>query len=100
MTKHFTLAHGQEEPSSSRRQSTVVSIQKDKTKSPQGKKTNTLTVAKAKTERLNSLEIEDTQSRITERAYELFDRRGGHHGQDLDDWLTAEREILSEESGS
>ena len=37
-------------------------------------------------------------SRIAERAYELWKHRGGHHGQDLEDWLTAEREVLSEES--
>jgi hypothetical protein len=35
--------------------------------------------------------------RIAERAYELWQHRGGHHGQDLEDWLTAEREVLSEE---
>ena len=35
--------------------------------------------------------------RIAERAYELYQHRGGHHGQDLEDWLAAEREVLSEE---
>jgi hypothetical protein len=35
--------------------------------------------------------------RIAERAYELYHHRGGHHGQDLEDWLAAEREVLSEE---
>lgn len=35
--------------------------------------------------------------RIAERAYELWQHRGGHHGQDLEDWLAAEREVLSEE---
>jgi len=39
----------------------------------------------------------DVEVRITQRAYELFHRRGGHHGQDLDDWLVAEQEVLAEE---
>lgn len=32
---------------------------------------------------------------IAARAYELFLERGGTHGHDLDDWLTAERELVS-----
>ena len=31
--------------------------------------------------------------RIAERAYELYLARGGEHGNDWEDWLTAEREI-------
>jgi hypothetical protein len=42
----------------------------------------------------------DLEARIRERAYALHRRQGGHHGQDLDDWLTAEREVLSEEACS
>ena len=30
---------------------------------------------------------------IANRAYELFLQRGGQHGQDFEDWLTAEREL-------
>lgn len=41
---------------------------------------------------------EDIQPRIAERAYELYQRRGGHHGQDLDDWFLAEQEVMAEES--
>lgn len=37
------------------------------------------------------------QPRITERAYELYQRRGGHHGQDLDDWFLAEQEVMAED---
>lgn len=40
----------------------------------------------------------DRQARIAERAYALYQRRGGHHGQDLDDWLAAEREVSAETS--
>ena len=30
---------------------------------------------------------------IARRAYELYEKRGGEHGHDLDDWLQAEREL-------
>ena len=32
---------------------------------------------------------------LARRAYEIFQRRGGAPGRDLDDWLQAERELLS-----
>jgi len=32
---------------------------------------------------------------IAKRAYELYSERGSRHGYALDDWLEAEREILS-----
>src|SRR5260221_6695793 len=31
---------------------------------------------------------------IAKRAYQLFERRGNAHGFDLDDWITAEKELL------
>lgn len=31
---------------------------------------------------------------IQKRAYELFEKRGGLHGFDLEDWVQAEKEIL------
>jgi hypothetical protein len=31
---------------------------------------------------------------VARRAYELFLSRGGEHGHDLDDWFSAERELL------
>ncbi|MGA2856973.1 MAG: DUF2934 domain-containing protein [Candidatus Sulfotelmatobacter sp.] len=34
------------------------------------------------------------QDRIRERAYELYESRGGEPGQDEQDWLRAEQEIL------
>ena len=33
---------------------------------------------------------------IARRAYELFQRRGGAPGRDLEDWLQAERELRPE----
>jgi len=32
-------------------------------------------------------------SEVAKRAYEIYQRRGGSHGADLDDWLEAEREL-------
>ena len=34
------------------------------------------------------------EKRIRERAYELYESRGCEHGQDVQDWLRAEQEIL------
>jgi hypothetical protein len=36
---------------------------------------------------------EDRAERIRKRAYEIFVQRGAATGKDLDDWLTAEREV-------
>jgi hypothetical protein len=32
---------------------------------------------------------------IAQRAYELYQLRGGHPGREFEDWLEAEREVLS-----
>jgi hypothetical protein len=34
-----------------------------------------------------------TDEAIAQRAYELYQARGGTHGADVDDWLQAEREL-------
>ena len=39
---------------------------------------------------------ENLQVLIAKRAYELYNERGYRHGSALDDWLDAEREILSQ----
>jgi len=39
---------------------------------------------------------ESLYDRIARRAYEKFLARHGRHGSDLEDWLSAEREILDE----
>ena len=33
---------------------------------------------------------------VAEKAYELHEKRGSRHGHDLEDWLEAERWVLSE----
>jgi len=37
-------------------------------------------------------ELESLRRQVTTRAYDLFERRGGAAGRELDDWLSAERE--------
>ena len=38
----------------------------------------------------------ELQRRIARKAYELYEQRGRKHGHDREDWLEAERLILSE----
>lgn len=33
------------------------------------------------------------RERIAARAFELYEARGGEHGQDMDDWLQAEQQV-------
>jgi hypothetical protein len=39
--------------------------------------------------------VENCDARIAKRAYELYQQRGGCHGEDQADWFEAERQILS-----
>ena len=39
---------------------------------------------------------EELRRKIAERAYFYFLERGGEHGHDIEDWLRAEREVLTE----
>jgi hypothetical protein len=39
-----------------------------------------------------------SHDRIKERAFELYEGRGGESGQDEQDWLRAEQEILKQNS--
>jgi hypothetical protein len=34
------------------------------------------------------------QARIAQRAYELYEQRGRQEGQDLEDWLHAEQQLV------
>jgi hypothetical protein len=49
-----------------------------------------------------SVRILSTREKIEQRAYELYLARGGEGGDDLADWLAAERELteLPEQSNS
>lgn len=37
---------------------------------------------------------EEFQTRISKRAYELYEQRGWQHGNDQADWFQAEKEVL------
>ena len=37
---------------------------------------------------------EDLEEQVRCRAYEIYERRGGADGHDLEDWLQAESELL------
>jgi len=103
MAKHSASAHGQEAPqppSHARRQRKAVLIKKDAKKPVRKKLPKTATLIGAEPLKENFSTNGDLEARIRERAYALHRRQGGHHGQDLEDWLTAEREILSEEACS
>lgn len=41
-----------------------------------------------------------THDAVGRRAYELFEARGRERGNDLDDWLQAERELETRHRGS
>ena len=45
-----------------------------------------------------SAKPQDLQKRIEEKAYELYERRGYSHGNDLADWLEAERMIKAQDN--
>ena len=100
MAKRQTSVHDQEEPQSpsrSKPQAKEASIKKD-SKKPAPKKTPKTKPMAIPELSLGSPSVNgDIQARIADRAYELHRHRGGHHGQDLEDWLAAEREVLSEE---
>ena len=41
-----------------------------------------------------------THEEIELRAYQIYVDRGGAHGQDVDDWLRAERELIASYQGT
>jgi hypothetical protein len=105
MTKHTASAQDQEEPqrpSRSSPQAKMALIKKENKKPakkagrPKMPKPPTMTISDPLL--LNSPSTNgNVDPRIAERAYELWEHRGGHHGQDLEDWVAAEREVRSEE---
>jgi len=40
---------------------------------------------------------EELYGKISKIAYELYERRGWHQGQDMSDWLDAERQVFAQE---
>ena len=55
---------------------------------------NTVTDMSARSDEARGESERDiTNEEISNRAYELYERRGGEHGRDWDDWLEAENEL-------
>jgi hypothetical protein len=52
------------------------------------------TEKKPKTER--KLTADEFIARVRMKAYEIYEKRGYSHGQNLDDWLEAERIVKKE----
>ena len=40
-------------------------------------------------------QVSASQDRIRERAFEIYEKRGSKHGNDMQDWFRAERQILA-----
>jgi hypothetical protein len=40
----------------------------------------------------------DTQEQVRRRAFEIYEQRGRADGHELDDWLQAEAEVVSQQS--
>ena len=40
---------------------------------------------------------EEVYTKISKLAYELYEQRGWHQGQDMSDWLDAERQVFTQE---
>ncbi len=47
-----------------------------------------------KPRRKMELDEKTLQEMIAKKAHELYEKRGGGHGSDLDDWLEAERIVM------
>jgi hypothetical protein len=64
---------------------------------PRARKNNVVKMSKPESGMPRSAPQSAVQSdEIARRAYEIFQRRGGTHGADLDDWLQAERQLRGE----
>lgn len=57
------------------------------------KKDETASKPTGTTSRQRTIKPLPSDDAIARRAYELFIRRGGEHGRDIEDWLLAKREL-------
>ncbi|MGA3090020.1 MAG: DUF2934 domain-containing protein [Terriglobales bacterium] len=62
--------------------------------SPKPAKQAQLTITKSSPDKAVMMTVSAPQDRIRERAYELYESRGCEPGQDKEDWLRAEQQIL------
>jgi hypothetical protein len=56
--------------------------------------------AESRTKRVAIPEPPSVEQEIRQRAYELFEARGGEEGHELEDWLRAEEEIKGSKSNA
>jgi len=56
----------------------------------------TTTSASTKTKKMTLVNPSEIDNLIREKAYLLYEKRGGSHGADFEDWLRAEQEIKKE----
>ena len=56
--------------------------------------------ADSRSKRVAILEPPSVEEEIRQRAYELFEARGGQQGHELEDWLRAEEEIKASKSNA
>lgn len=54
----------------------------------------------ARTKPIAIAETPNLDKEIRQRAYELFEARGGEEGHELEDWLRAEEEIKGSKSNA
>lgn len=64
-----------------------------KAKTPRKAAAGRPAAAKSSSGRKSAVELQTFLDEIRKRAYHIFQERGFAHGNDLDDWLKAEREI-------
>ena len=57
-----------------------------------------LAVANDSSERIRDSADSPSYDEIAEAAYQRYQRRGGSHGGDLDDWVAAEQELRNRRS--
>lgn len=67
-----------------------------KKKSSAGKTTRARKPAGAKKRRtMKKVSREQLQDMISMKAYEIYEQKGGFHGDDMSDWLEAEKLVAS-----
>ena len=64
-----------------------------RTNKPQNGSSETPRPARSPKKNNGEVESFNDPDAVARRAYEIYQRRGGDHGLDLDDWLAAEREL-------
>jgi hypothetical protein len=64
---------------------------------PRKSRKGTPSVKKERVTAMDQSAARPSYDAVARRAYELYLQRGCSHGQDWDDWLSAERQLLSAE---